>query len=194
MSAYKPPGAFLVCAFLLAAVSSGGFAADETEKTPARSTYRLRAFALGASGAPAASANNGSNSTLGQSAPVGPPAAAGSLRLYAGFWGHAGRGTPTGVTAPAVYQNRLFQNYPNPFNPTTTIGYSVAAPGPVEIRIFNVRGQAVRTLVAEHKQAGLYKEAWDGRNDAGLRVASGVYFYRLRVGTFSSVKKLVLLK
>ena len=193
MSTSKPPGALLICALLLAVVSSGSFAADKPENASAQSSYRLRAFALGASGAPAAGVNNRSNSTLGQSTPVGSASTGGTV-LYAGFWGRAGRGTPTGAPAPVAYVNRLFQNYPNPFNPATTVKYSVAEPGPVEIRIFNVRGQTVRTLVAEHKPAGPHKKEWDGRNNAGLRVASGVYFCRLRIGTFSSVKKLVLLK
>lgn len=86
----------------------------------------------------------------------------------------------------------LSQNAPNPFNPATTIRFGLAAQGRVTISIFDVSGRLVRTLVDGPRSAGLYKETWDGRGAGGSAVASGVYFYRLRAGTFSETKKMVL--
>lgn len=94
----------------------------------------------------------------------------------------------------------LNQNYPNPFNPTTTIKYSLPSMGegqeplPTTLKIYNVLGELVRTLVDEPKSPGVYHEIWDSKDDKGNQVASGIYFYRLRVGKFSETKKMVLLK
>jgi len=93
---------------------------------------------------------------------------------------------------PTVYA--LSQNYPNPFNPTTTIDYSIPKSGNVEIAIFNIAGQKVRTLVSQKQDAGFYKVVWDGHNDTGESVASGLYFYRLVSGSFSNIEKMTLVK
>ncbi len=85
-------------------------------------------------------------------------------------------------------------NYPNPFNPTTTINYSIQQGGLVEIKIFNVKGELLKTLVSENKQSGNYSIAWDGKNNRGSKLPSGVYFYTLRMGDITSSKKMVLLK
>ncbi len=90
--------------------------------------------------------------------------------------------------------NSLSQNHPNPFNPTTTIAYSIAADDEVHLLIYDVAGRKVKTLVHERQEADLYKVVWDGSNDAGTRVASGVYFYQLVAGKFTQTKKMVLLK
>ncbi|MFH1688714.1 MAG: GEVED domain-containing protein [Candidatus Eisenbacteria bacterium] len=90
---------------------------------------------------------------------------------------------------------RLGQNTPNPFNPTTTISYDVPADGGhVEIRIIDVTGRLVRTLVDEPQTGGRKSVAWDGRDDGGERCGSGVYFYRIDAPGFSSSRKMVLLK
>jgi immune inhibitor A len=95
----------------------------------------------------------------------------------------------------------LHQNYPNPFNPLTTIRYTVNSSqstvrGPLRttLKIFNVRGQLVRTLVDEEKAKGVYSVVWDGKDEGGGEVSSGVYFYQLNVGDESEAKKMVLLK
>ncbi len=90
----------------------------------------------------------------------------------------------------------LSQNYPNPFNPTTHIEYQVAAKGQaaVSLIIFDVLGQTVATLVNEDKKPGYYRVVWDGRTSAGSRVASGVYFYELKIGEFVAVRKLIMLR
>jgi hypothetical protein len=99
---------------------------------------------------------------------------------------------PTPVTPVAV--NRLDQNYPNPFNPQTTIAFSLRERGIATIRIYNVTGHRVRTLANETFEAGANKRVWDGRNDAGQPVSSGVYFYKLIANDFTQTRRMVLLK
>ena len=88
----------------------------------------------------------------------------------------------------------LSQNYPNPFNATTVISYSLRKNADVKLVIYNLHGQKVRILVDEQKPAGEYQITWDGKNDSGEEVASGVYFYRMIAGEFSESKKMVLLR
>jgi hypothetical protein len=92
---------------------------------------------------------------------------------------------------------KLFQNYPNPFNPATSIQFIVnsgKSPLHTSLKIYNVRGQLVKTLVDEDKTGGNYAILWDGRDESGKTVSSGIYFYKLTVGSSSEVKKMVLLK
>ncbi|KPL03896.1 MAG: hypothetical protein AMJ73_05055 [candidate division Zixibacteria bacterium SM1_73] len=88
----------------------------------------------------------------------------------------------------------LSQNYPNPFNPTTKIEFTLAKSGFVTLHVYDVLGRKVRTLVLEELSSGYKSVIWDGKNDDGKDVASGVYFYQLKVGDFSEPKKMVLLK
>ncbi len=88
----------------------------------------------------------------------------------------------------------LMQNYPNPFNPQTTIQYSLPAAQQVKLTIYNIMGQQVITLVNEPQAAGSYKVVWDGRNQRGQVVPSGLYFYRLEAGDFKAQKRMLLLK
>jgi len=91
-------------------------------------------------------------------------------------------------------KNRLSQNYPNPFNPETSINYELQTDGIVTITIFNSLGQQVRVLFNGNQRAGEYSIVWDGGNDEGQRVASGLYFYQLSVNNYTSSKKMVLLR
>jgi hypothetical protein len=95
---------------------------------------------------------------------------------------------------PLPTSNYLGSNYPNPFNPTTTITYGLAKQERVTVAIYNVNGALVRTLVSDDKPAGWYTVNWDGRDQGGRQVASGIYFSQMRAGSFSDSKKLVLLK
>jgi photosystem II stability/assembly factor-like uncharacterized protein len=95
----------------------------------------------------------------------------------------------------------LSQNYPNPFNPTTTLHFTVHSPRsagrspiPTTLRIYNLMGQEVRILVDELKEAGTYEVIWDGKDDQGKEVASGIYFCKLVVGDQSQTKKMILIK
>ena len=96
--------------------------------------------------------------------------------------------------APAV-PNMLYQNAPNPFNPETTIRYSLANAGQATIRIYGAGGALVRTLVDRFHTAGVYTTRWDGKDDAGHKLSSGVYFYKLETSSgTSAAKKLLMLK
>jgi YVTN family beta-propeller protein len=90
--------------------------------------------------------------------------------------------------------NSLEQNVPNPFNPVTTIKYSIAKDIDVSLVVYDVAGRRVRTLVDDHQRADVYKITWDGMNDQGQRVASGMYFYKLAAGKFVQTRKMMLLK
>jgi hypothetical protein len=93
------------------------------------------------------------------------------------------------ITATLLYQNR-----PNPFNPGTRIPFALPEDGRVLLEIFDVSGRHVRTLVDRRMSAGRHSENWDGKDTAGNQVASGVFFYRLRVGDKAFTRKCVLLK
>ena len=114
------------------------------------------------------------------------------------------------AAAPTTYG--LSQNYPNPFNPITTIHYALPDAGRktqdtrqnssltpnflshVSLKVYNMLGQEVRTLVDEEKKPGYYTVTWDGTNENGNEIPSGVYFYRLEVGDFSATKRMILMK
>jgi hypothetical protein len=95
---------------------------------------------------------------------------------------------------PTVFRNELAQNYPNPLNPSTTIAFSIAKESDVELVIYDVAGARVKTMVRDHRVANNYRLTWDGKNESGDAVASGVYFYRLTAGSFTTTKKMVLLR
>ena len=88
----------------------------------------------------------------------------------------------------------LSQNYPNPFNPTTTIYFDLPVRSHVNLTIYNVLGQSVKTLVDEDLAAGKYEETWDGKSDSGAHVATGIYFYKIEAESFVETKKMMLLK
>ncbi len=88
----------------------------------------------------------------------------------------------------------LEQNYPNPFNPKTTISYSLKVRGNVKLTIYNITGQEVVTLVEGTFSASEYRTTWDSKDKYGNQVASGLYFYSLRVDDFVKTKKMVLLQ
>ena len=96
-------------------------------------------------------------------------------------------------------ETQLLANYPNPFNPETWIPYHLANDTDVSLSIYDINGMLVRGLELGHQQAGYYTDKsraayWDGRNEWGERVASGVYFYQLRVGDYSQMRKMVIVK
>jgi hypothetical protein len=99
---------------------------------------------------------------------------------------------PTGDEMPTAWA--LAQNYPNPFNPTTSIRYSVPERSRVSLRIYSVGMKLVRTLVDGVKEPGTYTAVWNGTNNAGKRVASGVYFYRMSGPGIGETRKMVLLR
>jgi len=103
-------------------------------------------------------------------------------------------GVPSSKNASVANQFRLENNYPNPFNPETSINYYVPQKSEVTIAIFNSLGQKVRTLVNETRPAGNHLVKWNGLNDAGQMVSSGVYIYKLQTNATVITKKMTLLK
>ncbi len=95
---------------------------------------------------------------------------------------------------PVIGNFILRQNYPNPFNPATAISYQLLAISQVDLLIYNLRGQKVRTLVQARQPAGRYEVKWDGRDDGGRPVPSGVYFYRLQAGGQAATRKMQLIR
>jgi len=94
---------------------------------------------------------------------------------------------------PTVFS--LEQNYPNPFNPSTQINYSIPSEGFVTLKIYDIIGREIRTLVNQNQKIGNYTIMWNGINDNGVEVASGIYFYHLQVSDkFSKTNKMVFLK
>jgi hypothetical protein len=91
-------------------------------------------------------------------------------------------------------QLELRQNSPNPFNPTTEISFSLPQAGSVNLRIYSVTGQLVKTVLAENFAAGEHRAIWNGRNTAGEDVAFGVYFYVLSTDTGRATKSMTLLR
>jgi hypothetical protein len=96
------------------------------------------------------------------------------------------------VGLPTDYS--LGHNYPNPFNPSTNIPYALPSSEQVSIKIFNLQGQLVRTLVDRHQEAGNHIAVWDGRDNNGIPMASGIYFVRMQAADFGKVHKMTLLK
>ena len=88
----------------------------------------------------------------------------------------------------------LYANFPNPFNPSTTIAFDIANDTNVKIDIFNIRGQKVKTLIDEHFANGRFNVEWNGTDDTGRNVSSGVYFYRLTTNDYSNIRKMLLMK
>ena len=88
----------------------------------------------------------------------------------------------------------LFQNYPNPFNPETIIEYYLPQSATIRLEILNLLGQKVRTLVASQKLAGNHWTVWDGKDDSGREVASGVYFFVLKTQNFVQSRKMLLIR
>lgn len=102
-------------------------------------------------------------------------------------------GTPTGSTViPLAYE--LEQNVPNPFNPATRIRFALPLAGHVKLTVYDLQGRLIRKLFDGHREAGIFVTDWNGENDDGNSVASGVYFYRLQATGFTDQKKMVLLR
>ena len=102
--------------------------------------------------------------------------------------------SPADEIANVPKEFQLFQNHPNPFNPTTRIRYEIPSSMPVRLKIYNMLGEEVRTLVDGHHVAGSFEVEWDARHNLGVRVPSGVYFCRLQGEGISAVRKMILLQ
>lgn len=108
--------------------------------------------------------------------------------------GNAYQVTPNQDQTVPELHTALQTNYPNPFNPVTTIAYSIKDNAPVQLEVYNLKGQLVKTLVDQIQTSGQHSVIWNGTDNSGKTVGSGVYYYRLRSGRFSSTRKMVLMK
>jgi len=111
---------------------------------------------------------------------------AGTSEFLAGYIESSQEALPDGFV--------LHQNYPNPFNPQTTVAFDLAHSGDVELTVFNVLGRKVKTVFDGKLLKGHHEFDWDGTNDAGTSIASGVYFYRLQTSSGTKARKMLLLK
>jgi hypothetical protein len=108
------------------------------------------------------------------------------------FFGNLPGGLAVGVETPGVFTAK---NFPNPFNPSTKIEFTLPVKGQVELKIYNVRGELVKTLLNEVRDAKTtHSVTWDGRNSTGQSVSSGVYFYSLKAGSYEKMEKMTLVK
>lgn len=109
-----------------------------------------------------------------------------------------GDSDPTGVTEGSEEKIPrdfcLFQNYPNPFNPNTVIEFALPKDCWVKVEVFNLLGQKIRTLADKAMKKGIKKIIWNGKNEKGAEVSSGIYFYRIKTDEFTGVKKMILIK
>ncbi|MFQ5584622.1 MAG: FlgD immunoglobulin-like domain containing protein, partial [Calditrichia bacterium] len=114
------------------------------------------------------------------------------------IWGSYAESWLPGLSVDEKEKNivsyRLYQNYPNPFNPGTIIGYQLTGSNDVELTIYDILGQPVKNLVKGKQPAGYYEVVWDGKDNAGKEVASGVYLYQIKVGKSIESKKMLLLR
>lgn len=101
-------------------------------------------------------------------------------------------GEPKELLLPKAFS--LSQNYPNPFNPQTIIEYTLPKSCHVQLTIYNIMGQSVKVLVNQYQAPGYKRVEWDGKNDQGEEVASGVYFYKFEARDFTHTKKMVILR
>ena len=179
--------ALLVGVYVAAARDGTGTARSAPGQS---SSCTIQSTVIGCAGSPGTSTQYSMNGTMGQPTPIGI-GTAGGRTVLTGFWGW--KRIPTDVDEiPLAF--RLRQNYPNPFNPVTTIEFTVARGCPVDLTIYDVVGRRIRRMVHETRAPGRYREIWDGTNDRGALAASGLYFYRLRAGSFVSVKKMILMR
>ena len=100
--------------------------------------------------------------------------------------------SPDIIIAPETYSLR--QNYPNPFNPTTSIKYSLPISGKTIVKVYNLLGMEVATLVNSYQSPGDYQVQWNGIDNSGKLVGSGVYLYRIDSGSYQNTRKMVFVK
>ena len=122
-----------------------------------------------------------------------PQSGNGNYRLIVGNEEFAKKHSENIPLAPLEYS--LSQNYPNPFNPSTSINYQLKELSTVTMEVFNILGQKIKVLIDNQvENPGQYRVIWDGTNQTGNRVATGVYIYRIRANSFVSSKKMILMK
>ncbi|MDD2229504.1 MAG: choice-of-anchor J domain-containing protein, partial [Candidatus Cloacimonetes bacterium] len=105
-----------------------------------------------------------------------------------------GSGSANGDENAPVVATELTGNYPNPFNPETTISFNMKETAPVSLEIYNVKGQLVKTMLNGVQETGNHSVVWNGKDNNGRAVSSGVYYYKMNTGKYSSTKKMIMMK
>ncbi|MFC1572244.1 FlgD immunoglobulin-like domain containing protein [Candidatus Eisenbacteria bacterium] len=171
-----------------------GISAGEKTQLGDQKTHALRSSVVGTGGSYGSSPGYVTQGTIGQPGPVGVSSDE-SLTLYSGYWG------PLFLLTSGAYvwsaerpENALFQNHPNPCRSSTVITFAMAVEGDVQIQIFDITGRRVRALLQQRSPPGAYAVIWDGRDDSGTMALSGVYFYQLKLETFTAVKRMLVLR
>jgi len=112
-------------------------------------------------------------------------------------WGYLEIFSPTGVDEKEVavpLKTELYANYPNPFNPATNIKFDLKKNAHVSLVVYNMLGQQIKTLVNSPKLSGHHAIHWDGTNDQGAKVTSGIYFYQFKADGYTKTNKMILMK
>jgi hypothetical protein len=184
----------LVLLVALALVAPGVLSQDsDVAGTAGAAPYLLQSCAGSSGGALGVGQECMGAGTVGQATPVGVSQGSG-IRLTSGFWTTPGVAVSVaGAPTSAGLVTAIGQCSPNPAARFALIQYTLAEPAPVEIEVFAVSGRRVRTLVSSTSPSGAYRVQWDLRDDRGRPVQPGVYFYQLRAGRFSQVKKMVVI-
>jgi len=188
-------------AFLLLVLCLSDFAVAQTKsesRATSTTTYVIRwsVFNAGGKTEEATSESYRLKDAIGQ--PFIGKCESANYKLKVGFW--AAKQVQVGIaekfaessTIPQIYS--LSQNYPNPMVYATKIEYTLPKDSQISLRIYNISGQLVKTLVEEQQSAGNYKVSWDGRDESGKKVTSGIYFYKLQTQNYTQTRKLTLLR
>jgi len=189
MSKNRIQMAGLLVIVLLLVPTLFGSLADDNE----RQLFRMFTSVTSNAGNHGYSSTQWLRATLSQPQPIGR-SSSNNFSLEAGFWPTLSGQSVSAVEDLPPAKHCLKQIYPNPFNPSTTIGFAVAEPSQVSLIIYDLKGRKVRTLVQEGYSVGWFETVWNGRDDRGQTIGSGVYFCRLSIGKFKEVKKITLLQ
>ena len=174
-------------------VTLAGMTGEPAAQEVGQTSYRLQASVMGSAGSPTAGGAARVNATMGQPTPIGAASVPGRV-LYAGFWSRPWElASVLEEGGLGVVANCLYPNSPNPFRRATTIAYAVEKQTTIEIALFDVRGRKVRTLASGPTPPGRYAVTFNATDDRGERISPGVYFYRLDIGDWRSVKKMIVL-
>jgi hypothetical protein len=183
----------LVCTALVALSPPGSTRADRGGELPRTSGYAVRSSVFGVAGSSGSAGSYRSSGTLGQSSPIGL-GSVGNYGLSGGFWqGWLDFASDVLAPSPQVFSTQLYQSRPNPTSGRTVVTYSIAQAGPVEITVYDVAGRTVRHLADGHVEPGPHSVLWDGRDDSGSPVSSGIYFCRFRTQTQVLLNKMLIL-
>ena len=163
------------------------------------SNNKIQKDVLDAAGSPSSSINFELDDAVGQPSAIGVAASA-NYSLSSGFFADLGVITAVESEDMSIFAEtfELSQNYPNPFNPSTTIHYSVPQKYSdglrIKLIIFSTNGQVIRSFTEEHKTLGSHTIVWDGTNESGELVSTGLYFYTVYMGDFKATRKMIFMK